>query len=165
MAAGRFFAPMVSLRMDSETKYAAYRPFDRCTHSVCILSEQLLFCFVACDLLFRRMPTQQVRHMDMYMYILYIYIRLCSCTRSIYIYIPMYVLHLYMYIESISRSISIYGSRAQPSRGTEYSNAGKWFPSRGLKQCWENKVERSQVSCCKFSLSEAFKSAVCSNSL
>lgn len=112
---------MASLRMDSETKYAAYRPFDRCTHSVCILSEQLLFCFVACDLLFRRMPTQQVRHMDMYMYIfIYGYV----VVLVVYIYIPMYVLHVYMYIESISRSISIYGSRAQPSRRMEYSNAG-----------------------------------------
>ena len=111
---------MASLRMDSKTKYAAYRPFDQCTRSMCILSEQLLFCFVACDLLFRRMPTQQVRHMDMYMYIfIYGYV----VVLVVYIYIPMYVLHLYMYIESISRSIC--GSRAQPSRGTEFSNAGE----------------------------------------
>ena len=41
------------------------------------------------------------------------------------VYIHMYVLHLYVYIESISRSISINGSRAQPSRGTEFSNAGE----------------------------------------
>ena len=85
---------MASLRMDSKTKYAAYRPFDWCTHSMCILSEQLLFCFVACDLLFRRMPTQQVRHMDMYMYIfiygyvvvLVVYIYTYVCIAFIYVY-------------------------------------------------------------------------------
>ena len=52
-----------------------------------------------------------------------IYLYMVMQLYSQYIYIPMYVLHLYMYIESISRSIC--GSRAQPSRGTEYSNAGK----------------------------------------